>query len=140
MARAPIICEIIPKPNSAPQKLVRLGAAIEKWHDALTADPASSGITFHLDDSDIQNLSKGELPLPADLRASPLKLLGGNPPDWATIKHIAREHGTRRTVQLIGTPGNRYDRDQLVKMLHSFIADDLVADILIDGVSWNFGD
>jgi hypothetical protein len=137
---APIVCEIIPRPDCRPDELKALAEAIQTWHYALSGWEWNSGIEFYLHDIGLKDLRRGELPLPSGLRfVSNLRraqeLLGTNI-SLPTMREATSTLGTRRNVCLLGQPGEFYSEETLFSSLRHFIPADLVADVRIGVTSW----
>src|SRR5262245_57433077 len=138
---AAIVCEIIPRPSLGPDELKALAEAIETWHQALSGWEWDSGILIYLHDIDLKDLRRGELPLPAGLRVvSNLRraqeLLGTNI-SLPTMRDATTTLGTKRSVCLLGQPGEYYSEEALFSSLRHFIPAELVADVRIGATSWN---
>jgi hypothetical protein len=137
---AALACEILPRPNCTPEELKALAQAIRTWHQALSGWEWDAGIQVCLHDIDLKDLRRGELPLPAGLKVvSSLrhaqKLLGTNI-SLPTMREATTALGTKRSVCLLGLPGEYYCEDALFASLRHFIPADLVADVRIGATSW----
>ena len=137
---AAIVCEIIPRPSCRPDELKTLAQAIQTWHHALSGWEWDSGIRFYLHDIDLKDLRRGELPLPTGLRVvSNLRhaqeLLGTNI-SLPTMHEATTTFGTKRSVCLLGQPGEYYSEEALFSSLRHFIPANLVDDVRIGATSW----
>jgi hypothetical protein len=136
---ASIVCEIIPRSTCGADELRALAEALERWHEALSG--WETGIHFYLHDVDLQDLRRGELPLPAGLKlASNLRRaqqLLGTSVLLPTMREATTALGTRRSICLLGIATEYYSEDALFSSLRHFIPAELVADIRIGAKSWN---
>jgi hypothetical protein len=137
---APIVCEIIPGASCSPEELKELARAIQTWHEALAGWEWNSGVLVYLNDIDLIDLERGELPLPAGLRVvSNLRraqeILGTNH-SLPTMREATMGLGTKRSVCLLAQPGAYYSEDALFASLRHFIPARLVADVRINLTSW----
>ena len=138
---AAIVCEIVPRPSCCPDELKTLAQAIKTWHHALSGWEWDPGISFYLNDIDLEDLRRGELPLPTGLRfVSNLRraqeLLGTNI-SLPTMHEATATLGTKRSVCLLGQPGEYYSEEALFSSPRHFIPANLVDDVRISTTSWN---
>ena len=139
--RRKVICEIFVRSDSSPDKLKALAEALDRWHSASMDEDDDSGIVFNLDDSDLEDLYAGELPQPRGLQVLSVMrkakdLLGGNF-RLPTIREAIDVFGADRSILMVGKGSQHYSRENLNITLRNFVSSDLVADIQIDGCSWN---
>jgi hypothetical protein len=136
-----IVCEFMPRPSCRPDELKALAEAIQAWHEALSGWEWDAGIRFFLHDIDLKDLRRGELPLPNGLKAVSnlrhVQELLGTHISLPTMREATMALGTRRSVCLLGQPGEYYCEEALLGSLRHFIPANLVRDVRIGLTSWD---
>jgi hypothetical protein len=131
----------MPRPSCRPDELKTLAQAIQTWHHALSGWEWNSGILFYLHDIDLKDLRRGELPLPMGLKVvsnmrRAQELLDTNI-SLPTMREATTTLGTKRSVCLLGQPGEYYIEEALFSSLRRFIPANLVDDVRVGARSWN---
>lgn len=135
-----LLCEVIPRTDATPEELRTLGRAIRAWYQR---ERGRNGLAHYVDTYALDDLLAGELPQPFALRfstaAHPQDPYGASRPQVtvAQLRAACPIVACSRTLflKVWGTDHFRTNRS-----LRHCIPQDLVEDVLIEGLSWNLCD
>jgi hypothetical protein len=144
----PIDCEVIPRPGVTPDELKALGSALLRWY---VRECGGDGVAHSVDTEALIELLNGRLPqarVPRPSLAFVTSGPAGGGPDTTGLNGYempapsveqlrAALAAARRPAALLRVREGKYDRGRAVAGLRDHLPAALIADVLVDGRTWN---
>jgi hypothetical protein len=145
----PIDCEVVPRPGATPGELKALGAALLRWY---VRECRADGLAHSVDTEALIELLNGRPPSPRVPRPLPARVpsppgpapaepagLNGYEMPAPTVEQLRLAlAAARRPAALLRVRAGNYDRARVVGSLREYLPTGPLADVLVDGRSWNF--
>jgi hypothetical protein len=147
-----IDCEVIPRPGATPDELKSLGSAVLRWY---VRECRGEGIAHSVDTEALIELLNGRLPAARVPKPSPAYVSSGAPETEVhagsglngyelrrpNVEQLREALATaRRPAALLCVRERNYDRARIIASLRESIPAELVADVRVDGRSWDVED
>jgi hypothetical protein len=141
----PIECEVVARPGARAAELKALGSALLRWYVRECGD---GGVAHSVDTEALIELLNGRPPAPRVPRPAPARVppgaddatppLGGYElPAFGTERLREALPQARRPAVLLRVRAGNYDRARAVASLRRHVPAALVADVRLDGRSWD---
>jgi hypothetical protein len=144
----PINCEVIPRAGATAAELKALGSALLRWY---VRECRGDGIAHSVDTEALIELLNGRVPAPRVPRPSPVFVRSGpadltadlsalngyelHAPRVERLREALAE--ARRPAALLRVREGKCDHCRAVASLREHLPAGLVADVLVEGRSWN---
>jgi hypothetical protein len=117
-----------PRRDATPEQLKRLGTALEEW----TRREQGNGVLYSIDPKRLASLLSGEPPDPLGVQV----MEHNKGVSWEKIRQDLGPLASDRSVRFTVKDEPHCTRDKVIESLRQAIPDELVEDVVIDGVSW----